>query len=218
MATITGLTAERMEEIEAQSIVDGDIVSGHLILKRFDLATIDAGSVIGPTGATGATGAAGPTGPAGATGATGATGPAGPTGPTGASKLAMAPYEASGSTGTFGSTSDTDMVQNNVPVVNGRCYGIRLSGIGQVASFSNDARWDVWCMLNGAQFKRFSIWQKFGGGTDLFPIAAEVFWFPTVTRSTDDILVRAVQVNAGSTFAIAGQRSLSIMDYGVIGA
>lgn len=50
MATVTGLTAERMAEIEAQSIVDGEIVGDNLILKRFDDATIDAGSVRGPQG------------------------------------------------------------------------------------------------------------------------------------------------------------------------
>lgn len=217
MATVTGLTAARMEEIEAQSIVDGTVNgSGHLILSRFDTVDIDAGSVIGPTGPTGATGPTGPTGPAGATGATGATGPAGPTGPTGASKLIMPPIEFASSTGVFSSDGDTDMVLNNAPVVNGRTYGVRLSAIGQTASFANDARWDIWAYLNGSQFKRMAIWQKFGGGTDLFSICAEVFWFPTVTQSTDDWKIRLVQVNSGSTFALVGQRSLSIMDYGVV--
>lgn len=47
MATIIGLTAERMREIEAASIVDGTIdVNGHLILTRYDGQTIDAGSAM----------------------------------------------------------------------------------------------------------------------------------------------------------------------------
>lgn len=50
MATITGLTAERMIEIEDASIVDGEILGGHLILTRHDGTQIDAGSVIGPEG------------------------------------------------------------------------------------------------------------------------------------------------------------------------
>lgn len=50
MATVTGLTAERMLEIEAASVVDGDIVDGHLILQKHDESTIDAGFVIGPPG------------------------------------------------------------------------------------------------------------------------------------------------------------------------
>lgn len=57
MAEITGYTAARMKQIEDNSIVDGDVNgSGHLILKKYNNATIDAGSVIGPTGNTGAKG------------------------------------------------------------------------------------------------------------------------------------------------------------------
>jgi len=56
MASINGLTAERMLEIEAASIVDGEVVGGNLILTRHDATTINAGSVIGPTGPTGPTG------------------------------------------------------------------------------------------------------------------------------------------------------------------
>jgi len=50
MATVTGLTAERMLEIEAESIVDGDVIDGHLILTQHDGSTIDAGSVTGSPG------------------------------------------------------------------------------------------------------------------------------------------------------------------------
>lgn len=51
MATVTGLTAERMLEIEAASVIDGDVdVDGHLILTQHGGDTIDAGSVVGPPG------------------------------------------------------------------------------------------------------------------------------------------------------------------------
>jgi microcystin-dependent protein len=50
MATITGLTAARMQEIEAASVIDGDIVAGHLILTKHDGTQIDAGPVAGPAG------------------------------------------------------------------------------------------------------------------------------------------------------------------------
>lgn len=56
MATITGLTAARMQEIEAGSVVDGDIVAGHLILTKHDGTQIDAGNVAGPAGPPGPTG------------------------------------------------------------------------------------------------------------------------------------------------------------------
>lgn len=57
MATITGLTAERMLEIEGQSVVDGDVVGDHLILTKHDGSTVDAG-LLPP-------GPQGPVGPAG---------------------------------------------------------------------------------------------------------------------------------------------------------
>ena len=57
MATITGLTADRMLEIEGQSVVGGHITNEHLILEKYDGTTIDAGSLppgpqgpIGPVG------------------------------------------------------------------------------------------------------------------------------------------------------------------------
>lgn len=60
MATITGLTADRMLEIEGQSIVDGTIDgAGHLILTKFDGTTIDAGPAVGPQGLQGPQGTPG---------------------------------------------------------------------------------------------------------------------------------------------------------------
>jgi hypothetical protein len=50
MTTVTGLTADRMLAIEAASVIDGDVVSGNLILTKHDGSTINAGSVIGPAG------------------------------------------------------------------------------------------------------------------------------------------------------------------------
>lgn len=50
MTTIIGLTAERMQEIEAASIVDGEVIAGDLILTKHDGNPINAGSVIGPVG------------------------------------------------------------------------------------------------------------------------------------------------------------------------
>jgi microcystin-dependent protein len=50
MATVTGLTAARMLEIEAASVIDGDVVDGNLILTKHDGTQIDAGNVEGPAG------------------------------------------------------------------------------------------------------------------------------------------------------------------------
>lgn len=50
MATVTGFTAERMQQIEDETIVDGTIVGSDLILKRRDDVEINAGTVVGPPG------------------------------------------------------------------------------------------------------------------------------------------------------------------------
>jgi microcystin-dependent protein len=60
MATITGLTAGRMLEIEGASVIDGEIrPDGHLWLIQHDGDEIDAGPVIGPVGPTGPMGPSG---------------------------------------------------------------------------------------------------------------------------------------------------------------
>jgi hypothetical protein len=58
MATITGLTAERMLEIEAASVVDGDVSGDSLFLTRKDGSLINAGNVRGPVGPAGPMGSA----------------------------------------------------------------------------------------------------------------------------------------------------------------
>lgn len=50
MATITGLTAERMIAIEDASVVDGAVVGDNLILYQHDGSQIDVGNVRGPAG------------------------------------------------------------------------------------------------------------------------------------------------------------------------
>lgn len=56
MTTVTGLTAERMLEIEAASVVDGEVIGNDLILTKHDGGQINAGNVRGPTGAQGPVG------------------------------------------------------------------------------------------------------------------------------------------------------------------
>jgi microcystin-dependent protein len=59
MATVTGLTAERMLEIEGATVVSGEIVGNHLILTKFDGTTVDTGVLPpGPTGPMGPAGVA----------------------------------------------------------------------------------------------------------------------------------------------------------------
>lgn len=57
MATITGLTAERMIAIEGATVISGVIVDNHLILTKYDGTTVDAGAL--PPGPQGPAGPAG---------------------------------------------------------------------------------------------------------------------------------------------------------------
>lgn len=50
MATVTGLTADRMLQIEGSSIVNGSVVSDNLILTRFNGQQVNAGVVRGAKG------------------------------------------------------------------------------------------------------------------------------------------------------------------------
>lgn len=62
MATVTGLTAARMQEIEDASVVGGEVdLDGDLILTKHDGSEINAGAVVGPAGPTGPAGPAGHT-------------------------------------------------------------------------------------------------------------------------------------------------------------
>lgn len=63
MASVTGLTAEKMLELADENVVGAAIVGTHLVLTTRGGGDIDAGVVVGPTGATGATGPAGTTAP-----------------------------------------------------------------------------------------------------------------------------------------------------------
>lgn len=56
MATVTGMTADRMLAIEAASVVDGDVVGDNLILTKHDGTQINAGSVRGNPGPPGPVG------------------------------------------------------------------------------------------------------------------------------------------------------------------
>jgi hypothetical protein len=63
VATVTGYTAARSQQIEDGTVIGGAVNgSGDLILTKHDASTINAGHVVGPTGSTG------PTGPAGSDG------------------------------------------------------------------------------------------------------------------------------------------------------
>ena len=59
MATVTGLTAQRMIEMEAQTVIDGEVQGDNLILTTRDGTPIDAGNVRGVKGDQGTPGTPG---------------------------------------------------------------------------------------------------------------------------------------------------------------
>lgn len=81
MATVTGLTSERMLDIEGKSVIAGNVQGDNLILTKHNGTTANAGNVRGPVGPPGPQGNAstvpGPAGPVGPPGPQGVQGPAG---------------------------------------------------------------------------------------------------------------------------------------------
>lgn len=56
MGTITGFTATRLLQLEADTVIGGHVAGDSLILEQHDGSTIDAGSVRGPQGIQGVPG------------------------------------------------------------------------------------------------------------------------------------------------------------------
>lgn len=206
MATVTGYTAEKMDEIADATIVDAEVVGDNLILERLDGGTIDAGSVRGPQGVAGTNGT---------NGTNGAQGPAGPTDILGSIvSLTTTPAQMTASGVVSG------MTKTNVPVIGGNTYGIKVDFTLDWSSVDIDARWDFWFRLNGVNVERFRAIRPCVAGFALVPVVGEVFWTPGVTAATDDIEVYAQLVTAGAPITPSGsatlKRKLWVVDYGVV--
>ena len=111
------------------------------------------------------------------------------------------------------STSATDMTLVNVPVTAGRVYGIHLH---TQASLSASANWSAVCYLNGAQIGKFKHVDEAGTST----IDGMVYWLPSVTASTDDILVQVTEDSGTATLQFQASatdpRTLSLIDFGAL--
>lgn len=207
MATVTGFTAERMLEIEGNAIVSGVVDgSGHLQLTKFNTNVVDAGVVVGATGA------------AGTNGTNGATGPTGPAGPT--TMIGVPVQVATATADMTASGLVVGMARNNVPVVAGRTYGIKVDMAMEVANASAAARWDIWVRLNGSNLERIQVIQPAVVAVAYVHVFGEIFWIAPTTQSTDDFTVYAEQVVSGSNLGPAGastlKRKIWVMDYGVV--
>lgn len=204
MATVTGYTAEKMDEIADATIVDADVVGDNLILERLDGGTIDAGSVRGPQGVPGTNGT---------NGTNGAQGPDGPT------ALVGPPLNLTDNPGQMTvSGLIGGLVRNNVPVIGGNTYGIRVDFVLQWSSVDADARWDIYARINGSNFDRLAVINPGVVGISHQPVKGEVVWIPGATAATDDITIWAERVTAGAPITPSGsatlKRKLWIIDYG----
>jgi len=206
MATVTGYTAAKMDEIANATIVDADIVGDNLLLERFDGATIDAGDARGPQGIPGTNGT---------NGTNGAQGPAGPMDMVGPPiNLTTAPAQMTVSGLVSG------LAKNNVSVISGNTYGIKVDFTLEWSSVDIDARWDIWFRLNGVNIERIRPLRPAITGIAFVPVVGEVFWVPSVTAATDDVEIYAERITAGAPITPSGsatlKRKLWIVDYGVV--
>lgn len=211
MATVTGYTAAKMDEINDSTVVDGDIVGDNLILKTRDNTEINAGNVRGPQGIQGVQGNVGPQGPQGNQGPQGIQGVPGPPG-----EFTIVKYqEFSGSSSAYSADTVTDFLLSNVPVVSGNVYGIDLDCDYEWSSVDVDARFDVWARVNGVNHKRLAVIKPVMGGVAFFQLHKRVLWVPTVTQSTDDLTIFVDEVAGGAEIQFLGPRTFMLIDMGV---
>jgi hypothetical protein len=218
MATVTGLTAEHMLEMEGEQIIMGAVSGDDLHLFQRNGGLINSGSVRGPKGTTGNTGAQGPIGNTGPQGVQGIQGPVGPQGPPGVGGLAAPLLEIGTSSPTYTDNTPTDMSILNIPVTAGHTYGVHFHSTVQWASMATAARWDIYMRLNGADYRRFAVLQPGTAGVTYLTVDQTVYWKPTVTRATDDIQVVVMEITDGADITFSGgtalTRTLAVRDLG----
>jgi Collagen triple helix repeat (20 copies) len=220
MATVTGLIADRIIEVENATINDGKIVTDSLILMTRDGTEIDAGLVRGPQGIQGDTGSVGPTGNKGPTGPQGAKGPTGPQGtqgspgPAGEGGLA-APYSMiPPASSVFEADGVTDLVRNFVPTT-GHLYAAHVNVAIKFESLIANGRWDLYFRVNSSNSRRSVILQPGTVGTSYHDFDTRVFWTaPNSTSVRFDIYAKRVTAGA-CNITLMANRSFNIFDYGI---
>jgi hypothetical protein len=220
MATVTGLTAEHMLEMEGEQIIMGAVSGNDLHLFQRNGGLINSGNVRGPKGDKGDTGSQGPIGNTGPQGIQGVQGPIGPQGAPGSGGLAVPYLELTASSPTYIDNTPTDMSISNIPVTAGHSYGIHLHTLVQWVSLAATARWDFYLRVNGADHRRFGVMCPGVTGTTYHTLDAMVYWKPTVTRATDDIQLVVMELTNGADITLSGgaalTRTLAVFDYGLI--
>jgi len=136
-------------------------------------------------------------------------------------KSAMRQVARDTSSGLLGVTTVIpDMLISDVSVVAGRMYGFHFHGLGLFNVNTATARWLLRLQVNAANVGSFMDFQTItAGANQRREIDAWVFWYPTVTASTDDIRLVADEVANDAAFQIqasaADLRVLTMFDMGV---
>jgi hypothetical protein len=126
----------------------------------------------------------------------------------------VALFSATANSTAFSVSTVSDMVLNNVAVVDNHWYGIHCH---TDVSLSGAAQWDINCRVNGTTIARF-------GHTSGYPvstfISSTVFWQATATQATDDFDVFCDEITGAVTCTLSATstrpRWFTITDLGVI--
>lgn len=117
--------------------------------------------------------------------------------------------------------TDTDMTLTDVPVIKNHTYAVHLHVPHvRVASVAATARWDFNLKINGTAVDRFAVLQPGVTGIFRVPLDATVYWKPTVTAASDDLLVSADEIIDGADITLEGaadaKRTLTVIDLGTL--
>lgn len=193
MATVTAFTAQRMQEIEDGTVVDGLVVGDDLILTRRDDSQINAGNVRGAAGPQGLQGPQGIQGPQGLQGIQGPIGLTGPQGPAGtsetrpiAARLGGFGSLASGGIQVYGGPGAVDTILYTVPA-------------GKVA-FINKLRITNVLALGGVSISTRVALNPAGGASMANP--SPMVWNVVVAQGENYDLLEGAVLQAGATVVV----------------
>jgi len=121
---------------------------------------------------------------------------------------------------TFTGDSATDMVLNNVSVVQGRLYMALIAGLADMSAATG--QWQLNLHVNGTFVGTFTRLVNEVAGAARHPINGVVFWTAPTTQATDDFTVEADERTGTSDVTLVGgtdatnpPRTFAIFDVGV---
>jgi hypothetical protein len=128
----------------------------------------------------------------------------------------IAQFSSGSDSSTHSVTGDSDMVLNNVSVVQNHVYQVTLQSRALISVSVADGVWAAQLFVNGGQVGEFDYMQRPNSRTS--SCQGIVYWTAPSTQATDDFVVRLIEVGGTSTFQFiaAGTRTLTIIDLGVI--